>query len=74
MKDLQYLKVKIAKEKRKVRSISLPISLWERYDDLAREHELNLSNVVEEALRNFDAELTGSITVPQGATDVPCKL
>jgi hypothetical protein len=67
MKDLQNLKDKIAKEKRFTRSISLPLSLWEKYDEIARESELNLSDLVEEALRRFDAELTGSNTMPQDA-------
>lgn len=67
MKDLQYLKAKIAKEKRAGRSISLPISLWEKYEAIAKQHELNLSDVVEEALRQFDADLSNSITVPQEA-------
>lgn len=67
MKDLQYLKAKIAKEKRTGRSISLPNSLWEKYESIAKENELNLSDVVEEALRRFDADLSSSITVPQEA-------
>lgn len=67
MKDLEYLKAKIAKEKRIGRSISLPISLWEKYDKIAVANQLNLSDVVEEALRQFDADLSNSITVPQEA-------
>ncbi len=65
MKDLQYLKDKITKEKRTGRSISLPVWLWEKYDAIAIDNELNLSDVVEEALRRFDIELSSSNTMPQ---------
>ena len=67
MKDLQYLKDKIANEKRFTRSISLPQGLWAKYEAIAKQHELNLSDVVEEALRQFDADLSNSNTMPQEA-------
>ncbi len=66
MKDLRHVKAKIAKERRFTRSVSLPLSIWERINTTVTDNGLNMCDVVEEALRLFYADLPDSNTMPEG--------
>jgi Arc/MetJ-type ribon-helix-helix transcriptional regulator len=66
MKSLEYIREKKAKGKRVTRSVSLPKELWEKYDEMTSDGELSMSDLVEEALRRFEAELIGANTMPEG--------
>ena len=49
-----------ARERRVQRSIRLPISLWNRFDQLAKESGADVTSLIEQAVRYYFAALDRS--------------